>query len=272
MKFISPSRTIQMAIATAINAEYNLVLDPREIALEICYPKYGVHYTLAIALAIAHRVGIEASQIAEKIAEKVTVAIAENRSQHSQIFAEWQIKAWDKGSLNIYLSERYLGDSLHTLMSWRLDEEVFEISGEHRPLWQKREIYRNSAQQSPEPMQQYAHARCCALIRLMEKNSRYTENIRKIEPIEPEEVSLLLRNLAIADYLENGNILPATRQINNRQKLSRSLAEAFLQFYDHCRIFGIDCYAVQRRLLLLRVTQKFLVAIAPPEINYAIYL
>lgn len=272
--FKSPSRIIQTAIAIAINAEFQLLLDPREIALEICYPKYGVHYTLAIALVIAHRLGIEASQIAKKIAEKVTVAIAENRSQHPQIFAEWQIRSSAKGLLNIYLSERYLGDSLHTLMSWswRLDEEVFEISGEHPPLCQKREIYRNHPRQSPEPMQQYAHARCCALIRLTEENSRYTETINKIEPIEPEEISLLLRNLAIADYLENENILPATRQINHRRKLSRSLAGAFLDFYDRCRVFGVDHYAMQRRSLLLRITQKFLVAIAPPEVNYAIYL
>ena len=264
MKFISPSRTIQMAIAIAINSEFQLVLDPREIALEICYPKYGVHYTLAIALAISNRLGIEAIQIAEKIIE--------NRSQ-PEIFAQWQIRSSDKGLLNICLSDKYLSDSLDTLMSWRLDEEAFDISSEHPPFfWQRREIYRNHPQQSPEPMQQYAHARCCALIRLMEENSRYTETISKIEPLEPEEVSLLLRNLAIADYLENENILPATRQINNRQKLSRSLAESFLEFYDLCRVFGVDPNAVQRRSLLIRVTQKFLVAIAPPEVNYAIYL
>ena len=264
---MNPTNGIQIAIAIAINLEYELVLDPREIVLEICYPKYGVHYTSAIALAISNRLGIEALQIAEKIIE--------NCSQ-PEIFAQWQIKSSVKGLLNIHLSDKYLIESLDTLMSCQLDEEVFEISSEHHPLWQRREIYRNAAQQSPEPMQQYAHARCCALIRLIDRtykeNSRYTETISKIEPIEPEEVSLLLRNLAIADYLENENILPATRQINNRQKLSRSLAEAFLQFYDRCRVFGVDRYAVQRRSLLIRVTQKFLVAIAPPEVNYAIYL
>jgi arginyl-tRNA synthetase len=217
-----------------------------------------VHYSSAIALAIANRVGIEASQIAERITR--------NCSQ-LEAFTQWQIKSSPKGLLNIYLSEKYLGDSLHTLMSWLLDEEAFEISGYHCPFWQKRDVSINHAEQSPEPMQQYAHARCCALIRLMEENSRYTETISKIEPIEPEEVSLLLRNLAIADYLENENILPL-----NRQKLSRSLAEAFLQFYDRCRVFGVDRYAVQRRSLLIRVTQKFLVAIAIPEVNYAIYL
>ncbi|MEI6331500.1 MAG: DALR anticodon-binding domain-containing protein [Pseudanabaena sp.] len=259
---IGKSVNIQNAIATAINAEYKLVLDPREITLEICYPKYAVHYSSAIALAISNRLGIEAFQIAEKIRE--------NCSQ-PEILAQWQIKSSVKGLLNIRLSDKHLDDSLHTLMSWQLAEEFFEISSEPT-LWQKREIYRNHPQQSPEPMQQYAHARCCVLIRLMEENSRYTETIIKIEPIEPEEVSLLLRNLAIADYLENENILPTTRQINNRQKLSRSLAEAFLQFYDRCRVFGVDRYAVQRRFLLIRVTQKFLVAIAPPEVNYAIYL
>ncbi|PZO43846.1 MAG: hypothetical protein DCF19_04245 [Pseudanabaena frigida] len=271
MKLISPSRIIQIAIALAINENFKLLLDPREIALEICYPKYGVHYTSAIALAISHRVGIEAIQIAEKIAKKVTEAIAENCSQNPQIFAEWKIKSCDKGLLNIYLSERYLGDSLHTLMSWQLDNESFEISSDRRPLWQKRNISISTSQPSLEPMQQYAHARCCALIRLQDRtakeNSLQSKNISKIESIEPEEVSLLLRNLAIADYLENENILPL-----NRQKLSRSLAEAFLQFYDRCRVFGVDRYAVQRRSLLLRVTQKFLVAIAPPEINYAMYL
>lgn len=279
MKFISPSRPIQMAIALAINSEFQILLAPREIALKICYPKYGAHYTLAIALAISHQVGIEAIEIAEKIAKKVTEAIAENRSQNPQLFAEWNIKSCHKGLLNIYLSERYLGDSLHTLMSWRLDAASFEINGDH-PLWQKRNISLNPSlnpsQLTPEPMQQYAHARCCALIRLIDRtnqDSQYSaraatiNKIHKIEPIEPEEVSLLLRNMAIADYLENGNILPL-----DREKLSRSLAEAFLQFYDRCRIFGVDRYAFQRRALLLRITQKFLVAIAPPEINYAMYL
>jgi arginyl-tRNA synthetase len=45
-----------------------------------------------------------------------------------------------------------------------------------------------------------------------------------------------------------------------------------LNFYDRCRIFGVDRDAVQRRLLLISITQKMLLAIAPPEINYAMYL
>jgi arginyl-tRNA synthetase len=263
---MNPTNGIQIAIAIAISSEYGLVLDPREITLEICYPKYGGHYSSAIALAISHRLGIEAIQIAKKIREKCS---------QPEIVAQWQIRSSAKGLLDIHLNEGYLSKSLDTLISWRLDEEAFEINVEHCPLWQKREISINPAHQTPEPMQQYAYARSCTLIRLMKENSPLTATISKIEPIEPEEVSLLLQNLAIADYLENENILLSTRQISKqiiRQKLSRSLAEAFLQFYDRCRVFGVDPDVVQRRSLLIRITQKFLVAIAPPEVNYTIYL
>ena len=92
--FKSPSRIIQTAIAIAISSEFQLVVDPKEISLEICYPKYGVHYSSAIALAISNRLGIEALQIAEKIIE--------NCSQ-PEIFAQWQIRSADKGLLNICL-------------------------------------------------------------------------------------------------------------------------------------------------------------------------
>ena len=91
-----------------------------------------------------------------------------------------------------------------------------------------------------------------------------------IADLEPVEISLLMRSLAIADYLADENGSPLNRQ--KKQKLSRSLAEAFLHFYDRCRIFGVDRDAVQRRLLLISITQKMLLAIAPPEINYAMYL
>ena len=87
--------------------------------------------------------------------------------------------------------------------------------------------------------------------------------------LEPAEIGLLMQNLAIAAYLESEN---STSSNKSRTKLSRSLAESFLQFYDHCRIFGVNREVALRRLLLIRITQKLLLAIAPPEINYAMYL
>ncbi|MFN9209225.1 MAG: DALR anticodon-binding domain-containing protein [Pseudanabaena sp.] len=260
MKFISPSQTIQIAIALAIDSEFKLLLDPREIALEICYPRYEAHYTSAIALSLANRLQRNPVQIAD--------AIAQTCSQNPKISAQLQIRAFGKGWLNIVFSEKYIAEILLFLEHLRI-EGITNCNG----FWQKCEIILISIGNSTE---QYVYARCCALMRLA--IHEYVGAIHELPlhihelPIhlEPVEISLLMRNLAIADYLENGNILPLNRQ--KRQKLSRSLAEAFLNFYDRCRIFGVDRDAVQRRLLLISITQKMLLAIAPPEINYAMYL
>ncbi|MFZ4729531.1 MAG: DALR anticodon-binding domain-containing protein [Pseudanabaena sp.] len=260
MKFISPSRTIQIAIALAIDSEFKLLLDPREIALEICYPRYEAHYTSAIALSLANRLQQNPVQIAD--------AIAQTCSQNPEITAQSQIRAFGKGWLNIVFSEKYIAEILFFLEHLRI-EGITNCNG----FWQKCEIVLIPIGNSTE---QYVYARCCALIRLA--IHEYVGAIHELPlhihelPIhlEPVEISLLMRNLAITDYLENENILPLNR--HKRQKLSRSLAEAFLHFYDRCRIFGVDRDAVQRRLLLISITQKMLLAIAPSEINYAMYL
>jgi len=260
MKFIYPSRTLQIVIALAIDSEFKLLLDPREIALEICYPRYEAHYTSAIALSLANRLQQNPVQIAD--------AIAQTCSQNPEITAQSQIRAFGKGWLNIVFSEKYIAEILFFLEHLRI-EGITNCNG----FWQKCEIVLIPIGNSTE---QYVYARCCALIRLA--IHEYVGAIHELPlhihelPIhlEPVEISLLMRNLAITDYLENENILPLNRY--KRQKLSRSLAEAFLHFYDRCRIFGVDRDAVQRRLLLISITQKMLLAIAPSEINYAMYL
>jgi arginyl-tRNA synthetase len=253
MKFISPSRTIQTAIAIAINSQFRILLDPREILLKICYPKYDAHYTSAIALTIANRLNLNPLEIA--------AAIAQTCSQNPEISAQSQIQAFGKGWLNISLSKKYISKSLFDLENWQI-EGITSFDG----FWQKCDISINPANNPPETIVQYAYARCCALIRLAQRLNVVAIHELPLHYFD-EEVSLLLGNLEIADYLENENILPL-----NRQKLLRSLAEAFLHFYDRCCIFGVAPEIAYRRLLLIRVTQKMLIAIAPPEINYAMYL
>ncbi|TYQ28993.1 hypothetical protein PseudUWO311_02310 [Pseudanabaena sp. UWO311] len=264
MKFISPSRTIQIAIASAINSEFELLLDSREIALEICYPKYDAHYTSAIALSLANRLQRNPAQIAD--------AIAQTCSQNPEISAQSQIGAFGKGWLNIVFREQYIAEIILFLENLRM-EGITICNG----FWQKSEIALIPVGNSTE---QYVYARCCALMRLA-KQSKFL-NVGAIHELllhletdleidlEPVEISLLMRNLAIADYLADENSSPLNRQ--KRQKLSRSLAETFLHFYDHCRIFGVPHEIAIKRLLLISITQKMLLAIAPPEINYAMYL
>ena len=264
MKFISPSRTIQIAIALAIDSEFKLLLDPREIALEICYPKYEAHYASAIALSVANRLQRSPIQIADAIAQTCT--------QNLEIATQSQIKAFGKGWLNIVFSEKYIAEILLFLENLRI-EGITSCDG----FWQKSEITLIPVGNSTE---QYVYARCCALMRLAKQSKLinvgaihelhlHLETDLEID-LEPVEISLLMRNLAISDYLADENSSPSNRQ--KKQKLSRSLAEAFLHFYDRCRIFGVDRDAVQRRLLLISITQKMLLAISPPEINYAMYL
>ncbi len=253
MKFISPSRTIQNAIAIAINSEFGILLDPREIALEICYPKYDAHYTSAIALAISHRLKLNPLEIAD--------AIAQTCSQNPEVSSQCQIQALGKGWLNIFLSEKYISASLLDLENWQIDG-IADCEG----FWQKCDVSIHPANNPPEAIVQYAYARCCALIRLAHQNNVVTIHEFPLH-LEPAEISLLMQNFAIAAYLEDENPLPL-----NKQKLSRSLAEAFLRFYDRCRIFGVSREIAARRLLLISITQKMLTAIAPPEINYAKYL
>ena len=257
MKFISPSRTIQIAIALAIDSEFKLLLDPREIALEICYPKYEAHYTSAIALSLANRLQRNPVQIAD--------AIAQTCSQNPEISAQSQIRAFGKGWLNIVFSEKYIAEILLFLEHLRI-EGITNCNG----FWQKCEIVLIPIGDSTE---QYVYARCCALMRLAQQlnvGAIHELPLHLIADLEPVEISLLMRSLAIADYLADENGSPLNRQ--KKQKLSRSLAEAFLQFYDRCRIFGVPHEIAIKRLLLISITQKMLLAIAPPEINYAMYL
>jgi arginyl-tRNA synthetase len=257
MKFISPSRTLQIAIALAIDSEFKLLLDPREIALEICYPKYEAHYTSAIALSLANRLQRNPVQIAD--------AIAQTCSQNPEISAQSQIRAIGKGWLNIVFREHYIAEILLFLEHLRI-EGITNCNG----FWQKCEIVLIPIGDSTE---QYVYARCCALMRLAQQlnvGAIHELPLHLIADLEPVEISLLMRSLAIADYLADENGSPLNRQ--KKQKLSRSLAEAFLQFYDRCRIFGVPHEIAIKRLLLISITQKMLLAIAPPEINYAMYL
>jgi arginyl-tRNA synthetase len=253
MKSTAPSRTLQIAIASAINSEFEFLLDPREITLEICYPKYDAHYTSPIALSLANRLQRNPAQIAD--------AIAQTCSQNPEISAQSQIGAFGKGWLNIVFSEKYIAEILFFLDNLRI-EGIANCNG----FWQKEEIALIPVGNSTE---QYVYARCCALMRLA--IHEYVVAIHELPlHLEPVEISLLMQNLAIADYLADENSSTLNRQ--KKQKLSRSLAEAFLRFYDRCRIFGVSREIAVRRLFLISITQKMLLAIAPPEIHYAMYL
>jgi len=269
VKFISPSLNIQTEISNSIYLAFQTSLTPSEIPINICYPKYDAHYTSPIALAISNKLSVDALHIAEAIVKKC--------SQNPQIAAQWQIKVFGKGWLNICLSEQYMLSNIKILEDF-LIEGIEYFQG----FWVKSHIAMNDSK-LPEPIQQYAYARCCALIRLAYRenlipyeyqseiiNSPTTPNQRFTDP---HEISLYMQNLAIVEFLDLDNkisLVPITLKF--RSKLSRSLAISFLEFYDQCRIFGVNREIALKRLSLVRITQKLMLAIAPSEINYYMYL
>ncbi|MCY7331260.1 MAG: hypothetical protein LH649_01070 [Pseudanabaena sp. CAN_BIN31] len=279
MKFISPSRMIQEAIADAINLAFKILLDPSKIPLEIGYPKYDAHYTSTIALAIANRLNLSPVQIAE--------AIAQTCSQNLEISSQWQIQALGKGWLNIFLSEQYISQNLLSLDNWqplRINNNIAILPAEKLPEADcenkllTMEIF-NSLNKVLKPLAsnkilktelltQYAYARCCALIRLANRENLFSEyHLQNLKFGEPVEINLIMQIFDISTNLEEKDY-----SILNKYKLSRSLTESFLQFYDRCRIFGVPREIAISRLLLIRITQKLLLAIAPPDINYSMYL
>lgn len=270
MKFISPSLNIQTEISNSISSAFKTSFAPSGIPINICYPKYDAHYTSPIALAISNQLGINALQIAE--------AIAKECSQNPKIASQWQIKVFGKGWLNIFLSEQYMLSNVKIL-------EHLQINGidYFQGFWGKNHIAMDSSTTSAEPIQQYAYARCCALIRLAYKenllpNQHQSEIIDSSSTTnqgftDQQEISLYMQNLAIAELLDAENkifLAPNTPQF--RSKLSRSLAISFLEFYDHCRIFGVNREIALRRLSLIRITQKLILAVAPHETSYSMYL
>lgn len=151
-------------------------------------------------LAISHQLEMEAMNIAE--------AIARTCSQNPEISAQWQAKAFGKGWLNIYLNEQYIAENLFALDIWQPNKSDISI---------------DFPDKSPEPICQYAYARCCALIRLADRENLLASQPKIVSGLEPTEISLLLQNLAIASCIENFLII-------DRYKLSRSLAEVFCNF------------------------------------------
>ena len=280
MQFISPLQIIRVAIAEAIYAGFGIRLKCHEIVLEASFPKYSAHYTSSVAIALCPRLAQDSLTIAEEIIKlciqtrlKSSYGISlDNSSENRDIDSQWQIQAVGKGWLNINFTEQYLGEILLLLEKLRI-AAIEDTNG----IWQKGFLI--SDQYIIED--NYAYARCCALIRLayrehllplvLEKNSKtiFTE-------VKPVETSLLVQNLAIADYLmsaqENCTERNHKKTQEKQDKLSRSLADVFLQFYDQCRIYGVNRDIAWRRLLLIRITQKFLLALAPTNINYTMYL
>lgn len=259
---------IRRSLADAIRSLFEISLDADDIALGLCHPKYDAHYTSAITLAIKHRIdrgeGFQPSQIAQAIANWI--------AQDSEIANRYQIQAVGQGWLNILLSDEYLGLSLQALEILQI-QNIVSVEGCWQRVKTMTEVENTNSRS--ELISQYVYARCCSLIRLAQREHKFSANNTPDwkTSLEIVEISLLLHNFAIADHLSRELSCLGTKNISKvRSGLARSLTELFLDFYDHCQIFGVSSDVAYRRILLIRASQKLLLAITPPEVNYSMSL
>lgn len=242
----NPLGAIRSAIAEAINRNFSeLSIEiSHKISFEIGYPKYKTHFTSAIALTLAGYLKLDVLPIAKVIAEP----------NYDSAVTQWQIQAVGKGWLNISLQDQYLASALLNLSR---PQDAVLLSPQDAKI--------------PESRLQYVYARCCALLRLAANYQDFNKNkacMPKFNNCLEPEIILLLRNLVIADYLEN----KASARRDRGKILLRSLATDFLSFYDQCRIFGVSADIAYRRILMIEVTRKMIVRLSDPEITYAEYL
>ncbi len=127
---------------------------------------------------------------------------------------------------------------------------------------------------------QYAHARCCTLLRLAHREGLITletsahqgigaitapdptpwlESPTHLKPHHPAERALISRAIATVDALSSP-LSPA--QLTSRVPVATLLSQDFLTFYAQCQIWGSvqsqDPNLAQARLGLISITQKLL--------------
>ena len=255
MSISPPLQIFRLQIATAIQDLWAIAIAPDQVRIDMGERHYAAHFSSAIAIAIAPQLHLEPLSIAEQITQA-----SQNR----------QIQAVGKGWLNLTLEEGFILEALQELELWHPDYMV-----KQGDFWSRQRGV--CGFQAIE--YEYAYARCCALLRLAQRekidfiddqDQDLTQAIAfPLDVIDIAELELCLEILAIADdVLTNHQNLRPTKYQQFRKKLSTR----FLQFYDRCRIFGVSSAIARRRLQLIKITQKLFLAIAPDGVDYAKHL
>lgn len=136
---------------------------------------------------------------------------------------------------------------------------------------------------------QYAHARCCTLLRLAHREGLITletsahkgigaitapdptpwlESPTHLKPHHPAERALISRAIATVDALSSP--LSPT-QLTSRVPIATLLSQDFLTFYAQCQIWGSvqsqDPNLAQARLGLISITQKLLKCLLEKDLS-----
>lgn len=239
---------VEYSPALAIRSMIDRVVDRQdaEIAIESCYPKYSSHYACNVALVLARKLEIEPLALGQRLCPDL--------SADPRFIVSVAANGW----LNFRLSDAFLAECLYGL--------------EKSPVVDRTVIKPLETQQnfSGYTYVQYAYTRCHALLRMATKSGLIGD-----WQLLDCEGKLLLRStaelgLAVQCLLIGDEIALCSREGLRDQleiKLCRDLATSFLEFYDRCRIFGVNQEVSIARIGLISIGQKLIQFLATEYID-----
>jgi len=253
-------------------------LTPEMVPLQRLSDDTCVLYRSAIALKLAPLWQQSPLDIANQL---MTSFATISQYTAGQICLEFCVEVVFPGWINFRLSDQGLAAWLQHLVHTKL--RLIVVHGEGREDGEGREVNSPLSPSSPSSPSslfpvQYAHARCCSLLRLAHRQGLIklkdfdfkTLDWQLLEPnpipwLNDDQAALRLVDPAekrlIAQILDSRDALSDPGQLSQR-KLGSALSNEFERFYSNCRIWGevkIETPKLaQARLGLVAVTQALL--------------
>ncbi|MCT7988225.1 DALR anticodon-binding domain-containing protein [Laspinema sp. D6] len=250
---------------------------PPSIPLYRAKDTQRIVYISPVALQLAKQGSMPPMEIAQAIAEGFPDSRPPNlafpiRSHH------WSLSVIPPGKLYLELTDPGIAIWLQQAIAWDLQPDATPDPGPLRPA-ESLDLF---------PIQ-YAHARCCALLRLAQREGLITletpahpgiasvtapnlipwlESPTHLKTHHPAERALISRAIATLDAFSSP---VSSSQITSRFAVATLLSQDFLTFYAQCQILGSvpsqDPDLAQARLGLISLTQKLLKRLLEKELS-----
>ena len=250
--------------------------------LQVPIPLYRVQddtrvlYKSAIALKLASLCDLPSFEISHQL---MTYLGNSPDNYAEQSLLEFTVTLLSPGWLSFQLTNQSLAAWLQFLLETPLSQEDLAFKEIYQPP--------SMAHLDLFPIQ-YAHARCCSLLRLAHQQgliqlsphpqNRVGQIIQpnpipwlnlergELQLVHPAEQRLISQILALLDEVTSSSLLTQESDKNvSLVKLVRALSDALLNFYSQCRIWGEvkteTLLLAQARLGLVSLTQSILALI-----------
>lgn len=261
-------------------------LVPETIPMHRVFDRNYVMYRSAIALRLSPYLQQSACDIANQLVASFPTVIHDSAQQ---IVLGFTVEVEPSGWINFWLSDRTLATWLQHLTEISPGRGLKETEPNH---WHRKNPNRMQPKQLLQSQNdrhnlfpiQYAHARCCSLLRLAHQYGLVqltdaelkTANWQFVEPnpipwlnenqgVDPAQIPLRLVHPAerrlLAQLLEVQDGFASLERLR-AVKLASTLSQEFERVYSSCRIWGEvkiqTPKLAQARLGLIAVTQKLL--------------